>query len=78
MSLTLSQIIYGVRDLDTATARIAAHGLTVVESGVHPGLAGTDARRSRMAATLVRRCSAAVARGGGRAWPASRQLAHTL
>ncbi len=36
--LTLSQIVYGVRDLDAAAQRIAALGLTVVEGGRHPGL----------------------------------------
>lgn len=37
-TLELSQIIYGVRDLDAATARIAARGLTVLDGGRHPGL----------------------------------------
>ena len=36
--LELSQIIYGVRDLDAATARIAALGLMVLDGGRHPGL----------------------------------------
>jgi len=36
--LALSQIIYGVRDLDAATRRIEARGLTVIEGGRHPGL----------------------------------------
>jgi hypothetical protein len=36
--LELSQIIYGVRDLDAASGRIAAHGLTVLTGGRHPGL----------------------------------------
>ena len=36
--LELSQIIYGVRDLDAASARIAALGLTVLDGGHHPGL----------------------------------------
>lgn len=36
--LTLSQVIYGVRDLDAATRRIEARGLTVIEGGRHPGL----------------------------------------
>jgi hypothetical protein len=36
--LELSQIIYGVRDLDAASARIAARGLTVLDGGRHPGL----------------------------------------
>lgn len=34
----LSQVIYGVRDLDAATRRIEARGLTVVDGGRHPGL----------------------------------------
>jgi hypothetical protein len=38
MQLTLSQVIYGVQDLDAATARITARGLTVLDGGVHPGL----------------------------------------
>jgi len=42
-TLELSQIIYGVRDLDAATARIAARGLTVLDGGRHPGL-GTATR----------------------------------
>jgi hypothetical protein len=37
-ALELSQIIYGVRDLDAASARIAARGLTVLDGGRHPGL----------------------------------------
>jgi hypothetical protein len=36
--LELSQIIYGVRDLDAASARLAARGLTVLDGGRHPGL----------------------------------------
>jgi hypothetical protein len=36
--LELSQVIYGVRDLDAAAGRIAARGLTVVDGGRHPGL----------------------------------------
>jgi hypothetical protein len=36
--LELSQLIYGVRDLDAASARIAARGLTVLDGGRHPGL----------------------------------------
>lgn len=41
--LTLSQIIYGVRDLETASKEIEALGLTVVDGGRHPGL-GTGNR----------------------------------
>jgi hypothetical protein len=37
-TLELSQIIYGVRDLAAATARIAARGLMVLDGGRHPGL----------------------------------------
>lgn len=36
--LELSQVIYGVHDLDAASARIAARGLTVLDGGRHPGL----------------------------------------
>jgi hypothetical protein len=36
--LTLSQVIYGVRDLDVATGQIESHGFTVVDGGYHPGL----------------------------------------
>ena len=36
--LELSQVIYGVRDLDAATQRIEALGLTVLDGGRHPGL----------------------------------------
>ncbi|GCE08551.1 VOC family protein [Dictyobacter aurantiacus] len=36
--LALSQVIYGVRDLEVATRRIESRGLTVVDGGHHPGL----------------------------------------
>ncbi|QBD82604.1 VOC family protein [Ktedonosporobacter rubrisoli] len=36
--LTLSQIIYGVQDLDRATRQIESRGFTVLDGGVHPGL----------------------------------------
>src|SRR5579871_6220629 len=35
---SLSQIIYGVQDLDAATAQIESRGFTVVDGGHHPGL----------------------------------------
>ncbi len=41
--LELSQIIYGVQDLEAATSEIEALGLTVVDGGRHPGL-GTGNR----------------------------------
>ncbi len=36
--LTLSQVIYGVQNLDVATRQIEARGFTVVDGGRHPGL----------------------------------------
>jgi hypothetical protein len=36
--LTLSQVIFGVRDLDAATARFRALGFDVLDGGVHPGV----------------------------------------
>lgn len=36
--LTLSQVIYGVHDLDVATKQLESRGLTVVDGGHHPGL----------------------------------------
>lgn len=36
--LTLSQIIYGVQDLDAATRQVEARGFTVLDGGRHPGL----------------------------------------
>jgi hypothetical protein len=36
--LTLSQIIFGVNDLDAATARFRAMGFDVLDGGVHPGV----------------------------------------
>ena len=36
--LTLSQVIYGVQDLDVATRQIESRGFTVVDGGRHPGL----------------------------------------
>ena len=36
--LELSQVIYGVRDLDAATERMQALGLTVLDGGRHPVL----------------------------------------
>ncbi len=36
--LTLSQVIYGVQDLDAATREIESRGLTVLDGGHHPGL----------------------------------------
>ena len=36
--LTLSQIIFGVTDLDAATARFRAMGFDVRDGGVHPGV----------------------------------------
>ena len=36
--LELSQVIYGVRDLDAATQRLHALGLNVLDGGRHPGL----------------------------------------
>jgi len=36
--LTLSQIIFGVNDLDAATARFRALGFDVLDGGVHPGV----------------------------------------
>ena len=36
--LTLSQVIYGVQDLDFATRQIESRGFTVVDGGHHPGL----------------------------------------
>ena len=36
--LELSQVILGVRDLDAATRRMEALGLTVLDGGVHPGV----------------------------------------
>lgn len=36
--LTLSQVIYGVQDLDAATQQIESRGFTVLEGGHHPGL----------------------------------------
>src|SRR5437868_9579926 len=37
-SLSLSQVIYAVRDLDQATATAQSLGFTVVDGGRHPGL----------------------------------------
>ena len=39
----LSQVIFGVADLDAATARFRAMGFEVVDGGVHPGV-GTSNR----------------------------------
>jgi hypothetical protein len=36
--LTLSQVIYGVQDLDVATRQIESRGFTIVDDGHHPGL----------------------------------------
>ena len=36
--LTLSQVIYGVQNLDVATRQIESRGFTVVDGGRHPGL----------------------------------------
>ena len=36
--LTLSQIIFGVNDLEAATARFRAMGFDVLDGGVHPGV----------------------------------------
>jgi hypothetical protein len=36
--LTLSQVIFGVRDLEAATARFRALGFDVLDGGVHPGV----------------------------------------
>jgi hypothetical protein len=36
--LELSQVILGTRDLDDATRRMEALGLTVLDGGVHPGV----------------------------------------
>jgi hypothetical protein len=36
--LELSQVILGVRDLDAATRRMEALGLSVLDGGVHPGV----------------------------------------
>jgi hypothetical protein len=36
--LELSQVILGVRDLDAATRRMEALGLTVLDGGAHPGV----------------------------------------
>jgi hypothetical protein len=36
--LALSQVIFGVRDLDAATDRFSAMGFEVLDGGVHPGL----------------------------------------
>jgi Glyoxalase-like domain len=36
--LELSQVILGTRDLDAATRRMEALGLTVLDGGVHPGV----------------------------------------
>jgi hypothetical protein len=36
--LQLSQVIFGVRDLDAATARFRALGFDVLDGGVHPGI----------------------------------------
>ena len=36
--LTLSQVIYGVQDLDIATKQIESQGFTVIDGGLHPGL----------------------------------------
>jgi hypothetical protein len=36
--LRLSQIIFGVNDLDAATSRFRALGFDVLDGGVHPGV----------------------------------------
>jgi len=36
--LALSQVIFGVQDLDAADARMRALGVEVLDGGVHPGL----------------------------------------
>ena len=36
--LALSQVIYGVQNLDVATRQIESRGFTVVDGGRHPGL----------------------------------------
>ncbi len=36
--LTLSQVIYGVQDLDVATKQIESQGFTVIDGGFHSGL----------------------------------------
>jgi hypothetical protein len=36
--LILSQVIYGVQDLDVATRQIESRGFTVIDGGHHPGL----------------------------------------
>lgn len=36
--LTLSQVIYGVQDLEAATKQLEARGFTVVDGRYHPGL----------------------------------------
>ena len=36
--LTLSQIVFGVNDLEAATARFRAMGFDVLDGGVHPGV----------------------------------------
>jgi hypothetical protein len=36
--LTLSQVIYGVQDLNAATRQIESRGFTVIDGGRHPGL----------------------------------------
>src|SRR6185437_7033571 len=52
--LELSQVIYGVRDLDAATQRIEALGLTVLDGGRHPGL-GTANRIVPLGAAYLER-----------------------
>jgi len=58
--LELSQVILGVRDLDAATRRMEALGLTVLDGGVHPGV-GTANRVVPLRSPVPR-----AARRGGR------------
>jgi len=50
--LELSQVIYGVRDLYSATERMQALGLTVLDGGRHPGL-GTANRVIPLGSTYL-------------------------
>lgn len=50
--LELSQVIYGVRDLDAATQRMQALGLAVLDGGRHPGL-GTANRIIPLGSTYL-------------------------
>ena len=65
--LELSQVILGVRDLDAATHRMEALGLTVLDGGVHPGV-GTANRivpLGRQYLELLGVVDEALARAGG-------------